>query len=304
MKKIVNVGMALLVSMGFASAVYASGGESYFVEGSGFQYTTTHTDLNLCGAAEEGGEVTAGPQSPRDIDSGAGTNTTLFRTANNTDKMSLCNIHYHWNAEHKSAAYSTAVDTENEHSGWAIVEPVSLDHEIREANDISHLLDLPPEYDPETGEEIKHLVGVMEGDTVEIHWVHTSCNVDYETLNPANGLGNCMTAVCANPQLRVVAQVFEVVEYGADVTSLEEPAHIHDDEVVEYIGSTTGPGFNNEHCSPFEVTWQVSKEVATIDAHALAHWSHEMGEHAHGVRALVTPEDLLSQIRTRGGDRH
>ena len=72
-------------------------------------------------------------------------------------------------------------------------------------------------------------------------------------------------------------------------------------------GSTTGPSYNNDHCSPYQVTWDVKKTTATIDAHALAEWSEEMGEHAHGVCELATRSELLSPIKTntrRGHDGH
>jgi hypothetical protein len=290
MKKSINLGGALLVSLGLAGIAHAEGNLYQTVDGG---LTTTSPDAwNYCGSAGTG-EITAGPQSPRDIDSGEGTSTTRFRTSNNTDKMNLCNIHYHWNAEHKSAVFSTFVNTHDEHSGWAIVAPASTDPEYRAAHDISHLLE---------GEA--HEIGVIPGDTIEVHWVHTSCNVEYEDLDPANGLGNCLTSVCANPQLRVETQVFKVVEHDADVTSMEEPMK-HDDARVVYTGSTTGPGYNNDHCSPYQVTWDVKKTTATIDAHVLAHWSHEMGEHAHGVRELVTRNELLSPIRRkRDRDHH
>ena len=50
------------------------------------------------------------------------------------------------------------------------------------------------------------LEGSVEGDTIEVHWVHTTCDVD-----PGKGLGSCLSDACANPQLRVEAQVFLVV---------------------------------------------------------------------------------------------
>ena len=78
----------------------------------------------------------------------------------------------------------------------------------------------------------------------------------------------------------------------------------HDDARVIYTGSTTGSKYNNDHCSPFQVTWDVKKTPATISAHGLAHWSHEHEQHAHAVRELVTHDDLLSPIKTRrDGDR-
>lgn len=112
--------------------------------------------------------------------------------------MNLCDIHYHWNAEHKSKEYSTFIGLEDsEHSGWVIVEPASTDPAYRSEHDIAHLL----------GDDV-HDIGVIVGDTIEVHFVHSSCNVKYEELNPANGLGNCATSVCANPQLYNFSFVF------------------------------------------------------------------------------------------------
>lgn len=285
MKKKITIGGAILVSLSLAGSLYAAGGELHHTTDGGLTVTSPDS-WNKCGMTATG-EITAGPQAPRDIDSALGTNTTKFRTANKTNKMNLCDIHYHWNAEHKSAAYSTFVDTHNDHSGWAVVKPASTDPVEREEHDISHLL-----------EGDAHEIGVMVGDTIEVHFVHTSCNVKYEEVEPANGLGNCATNVCVNPQLRVVAQVFKVVDHDADIDDLDQPMK-HDDGRVVYTGSTTGSKYNNEHCSPYQVTWDVKKTPATISAHGLAEWSHKREQHAHAVRELVTHDDLLSPIKSR-----
>ena len=287
MKNTIHAGGALLLSLSLAGTVYAEG--SLYDTTDGGLTTTSQAEWNKCGMTAIG-EITAGPQAPRDIDSAWGTNATQFKTAYRTSKMNLCDIHYHWNAEHKSAAYSTFVDTHNDHSGWAVIKPASTDPKERAENDISHLL-----------EGDAHEIGVMVGDTIEVHFVHTSCNVKYEELEPANGLNNCATTVCANPQLRVVAQVFKVVDEEhehADVTDLSHPM-AHNDARVVYTGSTTGSKYNNDHCSPYQVTWDVKKTPATISAHGLAHWSHEHEQHAHAVRELVTRSELLSPMRTR-----
>jgi len=281
----------LLLGLCITASAYA--GEDIFQTTDGGLTSTSPDSWNYCGS-NNGGEILAGPQSPRDIDSRSGSSTTMFKTSYNTSNMNLCNIHFHWNAEHKSEAYSTFVDTGNEHSGWAIVQPASIDPEYRATHDISRLLD---------GDDV-HETGVIPGDTIEVHWVYTSCNVHYEELEPSKGLGNCSSEVCANPQLRVVAQVFKVAEDGATVTTMQQPMS-HYDSTVVYTGSTTGEKYNNDHCSPFQVTWDVKKSVATIDAHALAEWAHEMGEHGHGVRELVTRDELLSPISSiRDRDRH
>jgi len=292
MKKQLVVGIAAAL-LGCSSGAFASGGGSLITTNDGGVTTTPEALWNNCGGnGSDGATVTAGPQSPRDIDSKAGTNTTLFKTAPKVENMNLCNIHYHWNAEHKSAEFSTPVNTHDEHTGWAIVAPASTDAHYREEHDIGGA---------------GHEIGLIVGDTIEVHWVHTTCNVDYAELDPSNGLGNCLSAVCGNPQLRVMTQVFEVVEDGADFDTMED-VMMHEGERVVYTGSTTGPSYNNDHCSPYQVTWDVNKATATIDAEALVDWSHDMGEHAHGVRELVTPSELLSKIKGKkkgkGHDHH
>eukprot|EP00903_Cladosiphon_okamuranus_P004313 g4311.t1 len=47
---------------------------------------------------------------------------------------------------------------------------------------------------------------MMPGDTIEVHWVHSSCDVE-----PGAGLGSCLSDSCANPNLRVETQVFTLV---------------------------------------------------------------------------------------------
>jgi hypothetical protein len=58
--------------------------------------------------------------------------------------------------------------------------------------------------DPAKGHGAFH--GVKPGDTIEVHWVYSSCDVA-----PGPGLGACLSKACANPQLRVEAQAFLLV---------------------------------------------------------------------------------------------
>ena len=216
--------------------------------------------------------IGAGPQAPRDIDSLDGINQTYFEVAPDIEDMYHCNTHYHWNAEHKATDYSTFVDRGDDHSGWACNAPLYPQDEDR--GDI-----------------------VLPGDTVEVHWVYTTCNItEYnEQFGNRDGLANCVTDTCANPQLRVEAQVFVVEENGA-VTSLESPVD-HNDPTATYIGSTTGPSYSNAHCSPYQVTWNVKSTCGSLDSETLEDWSDLNHEHAHGVRQLVKDTSLLSLIQ-------
>lgn len=98
---------------------------------------------------EENQCIGAGPQAPRDIDKLTGSNLATFSEAPAFDDMNMCNIHFHWNAEHKAAAYSTYVEA-GSHSGWACQEPATgrITKEHVEYNGCE---------------------GIAEGDTIEVH---------------------------------------------------------------------------------------------------------------------------------------
>jgi len=222
--------------------------------------------------------IGAGPQAPRDIDKKAGTNPVTFETAPAIEDMNLCNIHFHRNAEHKAAAYSTYVE-DGSHSGWACQEPAEGRLEMDHA-------------------EYNECEGIAEGDTIEVHWVYTTCDTKSEGVKTmGGGLNACMTSTCSNPELRVAAQVF-VLQKNGELKFAESPI-THDDPTVVYIGSTTGPSYNNNDCSPFQVTWDVKTTCGNLDIDDFSKWCSDNKyneKHAHGVRALVTPEKLLSNI--------
>lgn len=227
--------------------------------------------------------IGAGPQAPRDIDKLSGSNPVGFSMAPAVEDMSLCNIHFHRNAEHRAAAYSTFVK-DGEHSGWACQEPAAgrLENEHAEYNGCR---------------------GITEGDTIEVHWVYTTCDTTSAGVKPmGKALSACMTTTCSNPELRVEAQVFTLRKNGK-LKFAQMPPTMAADPVITYIGSTTGPSYNNEHCSQYQVTWDVNSTCHTLDIDNFAKWCSDNrydDHHAHGVRQLVTPENLLSKISKRG----
>jgi hypothetical protein len=235
-----------------------------------------------------------GPQTPRDIDNTAGENKRLFSLAPGYDDMNLCNIHFHVNAEHKAKDFSIyAGEGEHGHGGGF------------QCNDTRNLTkkELTP-VDVKEG-----CAGVKPGDTIEVHWVHSSCDVA-----PGKGLSSCISESCANPNLRVETQVFLVVN---DPEALDFGAMTYDGNIVdglhqakslpgntgvpvEFLGSTTGPKYTQEKCSPFQVTWSVRPQCAKIDIRSLHLWCKDNvfeEDHAHGVRQLVTDPKLLSEIK-------
>lgn len=233
-----------------------------------------------------------GPQTPRDIDSKHGKNPVTFTMAPAADEMNLCNIHFHNNAEHKAKAFSIyAGEGEHGHGGGYMCG-------------MSKSLSVAEMKAP-AGKICK---GLKPGDTIEVHWVHTSCDV-----NPGKGLGSCVSDACANPDLRVETQVFTLVNDSSaldfnDLAYDGNKVHgLHQAKglpkgtgrPVEFIGSTTGPSFTEQKCSPYQVTWSVRPECAKLDINTIGKWCEGNvfeEDHAHGVRQLVTNPKLLSEI--------
>jgi hypothetical protein len=233
-----------------------------------------------------------GPQTPRDISSTAGTNKSLFPLAAGPERLNLCNIHTHTNAEHKAPGFEVFVG-DGENGGYR-------------CNDTEQLTEAELT-DPAGGHGAFH--GVKPGDTIEVHWVFTSCDV-----MPGEGLGACLSEQCANPALRVEAQAFLVVndpdaldfaEFAYDnniVDGFHQPKSLPVDtgDPVVFRGSTTGPSFTEATCSPLQVTWSVRPACARLDIGSLYRWA-EAGnvfkeDHSHGVRQLVTAPELLAPI--------
>ena len=68
---------------------------------------------------------------------------------------------------------------------------------------------------------------------------------------------------------------------------------------VVFLGSTTGPKYSEQKCSPFQVTWSVRPQCAKVDINSLSNWCDGnvfKENRAHGVRKLVTNPQLLSEI--------
>lgn len=235
-----------------------------------------------------------GPQTPRDIDNVSGENARDFSLAPESEKLNLCNIHFHNNAEHKAKDFSIyAGKGDNGYGGGY------------QCNDSKSLN--KAELAPMKGKN--YCKGMKPGDTIEVHWVHTSCDV-----TPGKGLGSCVSEGCANPDLRVETQVFTVVndknalnfndmDYdGNMVNGLHQPKSLptNTGTPVEFLGSTTGPKYTEQACSPYQVSWSVRPQCAKVDISSLSEWckDNEFGEdHAHGVRKLVTNPKLLSEIK-------
>ncbi len=230
-----------------------------------------------------------GPQTPRDISLTEGLNKRAWSLASEPAALNLCNIHTHTNAEHKGPGF-TVYAGDGEHGGY----------QCNNADTLSEA-----ELAPTEGESFK---AVKPGDTIEVHWVHSSCDV-----TPGKGLGSCLSEACANPELRVEAQVFLVVNdpdaldfndfaYGGNVVDgLHQAKSLPSDTgtPVVFAGSTTGPSYTEAKCSPLQVTWSVRPNCAKLDINSLNAWGKDNvfeENKSHGVRQLVTAPELLAPI--------
>ncbi|MCY4476398.1 MAG: delta-class carbonic anhydrase [Gammaproteobacteria bacterium] len=248
------------------------------------------------GASDAGAEPVAGgalclnmgPQTPRDIGNAFGLNLESFPLAPPANRMNLCNIHTHTNAEHMGPGFSVFVSDADD-GGYACNETGELS-----AADLA----------PAEGA----YKGVKPGDTIEVHWVHTSCDA-----TPGEGLGACVPEGCEEPLLRVEAQVFLVVNdpealdftamgYAGAGDGLHQATMIPTTtgEPVLFRGSTTGPSYDQVNCSPVRVTWNVRPQCARLDINSLHRWAAQGNvfneTKSHGVRQLVTAPELLAPI--------
>ncbi len=234
-----------------------------------------------------------GPQSPRDIDAETGSNNRDFEAAPNYTEMNLCNIHMHEGAEHKGGEFTTyAGNGDGEGYGTGFLYSGELS-EAELADDGIRV---------GTG---KH--GELKpGDTIEVHYVHSTAQV-----TPGPTLGACLSESIMNPQLRVETQVYVVVNDDSALDFMELTAIGQVDgkhqalniptntgDAVQYAGSTTGPSYN-EKGSPLQVSWSVRPKVAKVNIKTVGQWFENNifdEDHAHGVRNLVMNPDLLSKI--------
>jgi len=233
---------AFLCGLAFASLISASACADDHAKkehsGDSTKSTASTDSAAALSSANSTAEICQGyaGQTPRDIDSKVGTNPVKFSLAPDSSEMNLCNIHFHESAEHKAKAFSIYAGDGKD--GYGSGYQCGISKQLTEAELVK----------PD-GEICK---GLEPGDTIEVHWVHTSCDVE-----PGAGLGSCLSEACANPDLRVETQVFTLVNdsnaldfndlaYGGNqVNGFHQAKQIPSNTglPVEFMGSTTGPKY-------------------------------------------------------------
>ena len=280
MKKTYSIGAAVALALSGAISFAASETSAVVSD-----EVITEQRANLAKTTNGAG---FGPRSPREIDSVTGENARQFEMSPEYTSMNLCNIHFHESAEHKGGEFTSFVgngDGKGHGTGYAY------------SGDLS---------DAELAGVDGDFGGLEPGDTIEVHYVHSSAQV-----KPGPTLGSCLSEAIKNPQLRVETQVYVLVndESALDFVKLTEVGEVNGfqqalnipsdtGDAVQYTGSTTGPSYN-EAGSPFQVSWSVRPKVAKVDIRTVGAWLGDNifdEDHAHGVRNLVVNPALLSKI--------
>lgn len=234
-----------------------------------------------------------GPQAPRNIQQAEGDNQRVFGLAPSFSQMNLCNVHFHYNAEHKAKAF-------NIYAGKGDKNGIGGGFECKISKKLNYAESMPV-----PGNMCD---GLIPGNTVEFHWVYSTCDVE-----PGVGLGSCSNTNCANPDLRVEAQVFTLVNddsavnYDQFTYAVEKKSNYYQTKSlpsdtgvpIVFLGSVTGSSYSNKQCSNKQVTWSIRPQCEKLDIKSLGKWCEGnvfQEVKAHGVRTLVTNPELLSGI--------
>jgi hypothetical protein len=278
-------------SLGMAASLMVATAGALSMSGCGTPETTPATPAAPAATAK--GAAGYGPQSPRDIDRNEGTNPVVFSTSPAYQQMNLCNIHIHKFAEHKGGQFTTYAgpgDGQGHDTGYRYSGSLS-----------------PSELRPVPGTICPDLHGgstvLKPGDTIEAHYVYSTAPV-----KPGDDLGACSNDYITNPQLRVNAQVYVLVNdtTAADFLRLTATDRVNGfyqapylptgtGRPVDYAGSTTGPKYNTKGSS-LQVSWSVRPEVLKVNIVTVGMWCTANHRDAEGVRNLVVEPAFLSPI--------
>ena len=121
-----------------------------------------------------------GPQSPRDLANKRGENKRIFSVAPDYRNMNLCNIHFHKNAEHKGGEFTAVAGGGNGHGSNGHGSQAGYQYNGKISAKESRPLDAEV-CKSEHG-------GLQAGDTIELHYVHSSARVV-----PGATLGACLS---------------------------------------------------------------------------------------------------------------
>eukprot|EP00438_Fugacium_kawagutii_P032274 Skav215199 [mRNA] locus=scaffold2331:23077:23799:- [translate_table: standard] len=192
------------------------------------------------------------------------------------------NTHFHLGAEHcnfDDAEYSLDVEQ-------AFTNP----EDIMPNNIRPGFFCAPVEEPPSRGNldpyEFKWCENVSVGYTYEFHWVYSSAGAKNRILT--GGLGGVF-ARDLNPAVLVRGQVVRIVNDPTEEYMQYNTTWKPVKDYMLYVGSTTSDAYNNEKCSPFEVTWWVDRQCKELSAQVLDRTCKDLLEFGEGMENDVKP---------------
>ncbi|CAE7835505.1 unnamed protein product [Symbiodinium sp. CCMP2592] len=247
----------------------------------------------------------AEPQSPRDVSSGFVGDMRARMKPLDGDAIkdfTQVNLHWHLGAEHYSKGeYDIPV---GKHLHYRHGVPEWDGHPLVPEGtqpgffcNLRHYDDYLKPYD------FQYCKHAKVGYTYEFHWVFSSAGPLEREFRIFNGLGQAFNR-SKNPTAIVRGQVCRIInderlrtedqieeDYNNFIEQWREP---YLGDAVRYVGSTTGPSYNNEVCSPLQVNWHVDTKCCTLTAQTMDRTCQRMAELGlttdlapHGSRELV-----------------
>lgn len=253
-------------------------------------------------------------QSPADVSEGAegikdAAGTLVEDYA--ADGMCQVNVHFHLGAEHMSAGAFDVVGEEFMANTWT--GSSDAHHRRLAAGAEENPGWFCQGYDADdakftTEYHWEYCKDMHVGLTYEIHWPFSTAG---SCTGLTDGLGGAFCTSLAPAAIGVQGQVFMIV--NDDAYDVEDLAHGMNmtmaTTIAKYTGSTTGPSYNNEICSPYApISWHVDTTCNLVSAKSFDAMCKTMKEygmsadtHPHGSRDLVIPEWTDSEIEYVAG---
>mmetsp|Transcript_37953 Transcript_37953/g.77654 ORF Transcript_37953/g.77654 Transcript_37953/m.77654 type:complete len:299 (+) Transcript_37953:48-944(+) len=254
----------------------------------------------------------AEPQAPRDVSPGyIGERITRYEPygSDQIDRFEQVNIHWHLGAEHRM---ENAYDRRSPE--WASYVTVP------DENHVSQPV-VPGLWCPTDGIDdakldessfsFTYCKAAQVGGTYEFHWVFSTGGPgrlqedgDEGQLGITAGLGGAFTRT-NNADVIVRAQICLIVndpslnDYvdAKNRTFLEQWQQPPAGSAVRYVGSTTGPSYDDEVCSPVEVNWHVDQRCCILSAQAMDNLCKDMID--AGLEADVSPKGSRRPVDRR-----
>jgi len=224
-------------------------------------------------------------------------------------KMGMCpvNVHWHLGAEHLSEGEY------DENGKGPSTDKYDEDKGERRGNRCHYYDESDPKFT--TPYEWKHCVGMIVGETYEVHWPHSAagaCGTPYQYQTPFYDGVFCNNGIISLDPLNtyqkigVQGQIYTIVNdedyYYPDLMRGMIVSGDIGKEITKYTGSTTGTSRDNEVCSRYTpITWQVDRECHMVSASSFDKMCADMMAqaddmsldlHAHGAR--ITTADYIT----------